>query len=295
MGRIIIYFCFLFLVAKTNAQCIVDAGKDTIVCLPDFNFSHDTLRLSADVTNATEPYQVSWCMQFETGSTSVPFLYASDFLDDTTSLNPQLYTNIVNQNNTPLVFKIEIMDDLGNTCKDSTTVRFSKFFITSIEYEIQLSTVDTTDIYATVAGGIPPITYSWFPKENIDTTTNESCCPLVWPEQNTEYIAYAIDSIGCTHIANPTWKFFIMPSSITNLNQENIKVYPNPTSEFLFFDFKDKNEAYSLVLYDLSGKIILKETIYNNSLNVAEVSSGVYLYYVYKKSELVAMGKVLKE
>lgn len=295
MGRIIIYFCFLFLVAKTNAQCIVDAGKDTIVCLPDFNLSLDTLRLSAEVTNAAEPYQVSWTIQFETGLVSVPFFYASDFLDDTTSLNPLLYTNVVNQNNTPLVFKIEIMDDLGNTCKDSTTVRFSKFFITLIEYEIQLSTVDTTDIYATVTGGIPPITYSWYPKENIDTTTNESCCPFVWPEQSTNYIAYAIDSIGCTHIANPTWKFFIMPSSITNLNQENIKVYPNPTSEFLFFDFKEKNEAYSLVLYDLSGKMVLKETIYNNSLNVAEVSSGVHLYYVYKKSELVAMGKVLKE
>lgn len=67
---------------------------------------------------------------------------------------------------------------------------------------------------------------------------------------------------------------------LTNNNDENILVYPNPANDFLYVKCKDFNvERCEIELMDLCGKIILKQT--NNDsycyLNTATIAKGVYM------------------
>jgi hypothetical protein len=54
-------------------------------------------------------------------------------------------------------------------------------------------------------------------------------------------------------------------NSTNEINNESIKIYPNPVHNFLFFDFsKSSNEPKTLSLYDQNGKKICKTIIDEN-------------------------------
>lgn len=284
-----------FLFHQLNAQCIVDAGDDRVICL-DVNTSFvDTPSLLASVSNVVEPYQVVWTTTIETNLTTLPYIYASDMLSDTSVLNPLLYTHIYAKNNVPINFAIQITDSVGNTCKDSLKIRFSTFAITIKDIKIYQEAGDTALISASVSGGIPPIRYSWFPKENIDTITNNSCCPFVWPSSEVTYSAMAIDSAGCTVGTNPTWHFTII-SSIINLTNNELKIYPNPTQGILNFDLKEDIENLSIKIIDAKGKIVLAKSIESHWIDLSNLAKGIYTFQLFgEKDKLLSYGKVQKE
>lgn len=291
MNKFIFYILLLLFISKTTAQCLVEESKVVYFCYLDFS---DTIYLNPIFFNIDTPIQsVVWDYSYEIpNSTTGITERASDFLNDTSILNPYFrFIPLLND----FYIHLSIVDNIGNSCSDSLRIIYSNFNITMVDYDLYRSAGDTTGIYASVAGGIPPITYSWFPKENIDTISNGSCCPFVWPEQDVTYFAIATDSMGCSVGVNPSWRFFITPSSISNLNETQINAYPNPTSDILFFDFENENKFYEIELFDLSGKCVLKQNIFNNQLNLSEFQQGVYYYYIYNKSEIIAHGKVLKE
>jgi hypothetical protein len=295
MKKIFIYVMLLFLWKASTAQCTVDAGDDLILCVMDLTpFTNDTPRLSASVSNAIEPFLASWSTTIETGLISYPFIYASDLLEDTTSLTPYINTQIYNENNALIIFKVEIIDSIGNSCSDSIVIRFSNFFITMIDYHVYKQADDTTSIYASVAGGIPPVTYSWFPKDNIDTVSNHSCCPRVWPNQNVMYSAIAIDSGGCSIIADPVWFFHILPSSISSLSQSDISIYPNPTSDFVFFKSDRHFQSLQVAIVDNSGKIILSQTVNHNQVDISRLTKGIYSLMLYENEKLLGVEQIVK-
>lgn len=59
-----------------------------------------------------------------------------------------------------------------------------------------------------------------------------------------------------------------------------VKVYPNPTTDFLFFDHLTETEKYTI--YELNGKVVKKGIINNehNSINVSEIPAAVYLLQI---------------
>jgi len=74
-----------------------------------------------------------------------------------------------------------------------------------------------------------------------------------------------------------------IPTSIENtqLNHYPIKIYPNPTTDFLKIDFLTK-EMETLQIYTLSGKKIWERSLKDNTnstldLNINGLSNGFYI------------------
>lgn len=286
---------FFFFFYQINAQCVVDIGEDRIICLHNYSILGDTIPLSTTITtNVLEPYQIIWSTKIVTNLISLPFLYASDLLNDTSGLTPLLYTNVYIENNIPIVFVIEVIDSIGNSCKDSISIKFSNFQISMETYEVQQHSGDTFQIQAFSLGGIPPIKYTWGPKENIDTITNSSCCPLVWPTTDVTYSATVIDSAGCSIGVNPQWNFRII-TDIKNLTNNKLNVYPNPTKNIINIEYNEMTPVLFISIFNMKGQEVYKSPVFNNQINIEKIACGFYTFIIRDEKTILSYGKIRKE
>ncbi len=63
---------------------------------------------------------------------------------------------------------------------------------------------------------------------------------------------------------------------------KNMTLYPNPVKDNLNILLSDNSEIESLEVYDLNGKLILKSSNIENTLNVSNLKAGVYLLKIYQ-------------
>jgi hypothetical protein len=77
----------------------------------------------------------------------------------------------------------------------------------------------------------------------------------------------------------------------------SINIYPNPAKETLNVDFSLKNVELKLVVVDMLGNEIINENSRNQhtSLNIQNLSSGVYFVKVINENECVGIKKWVKE
>lgn len=78
--------------------------------------------------------------------------------------------------------------------------------------------------------------------------------------------------------------------------EENLKLYPNPTKDFLKITFAKNDNKKEIAVYDLTGKIVLqKNTIsQDDSVDVRSLSKGLYIIKV-KLNEKMWIKKFIKE
>lgn len=60
----------------------------------------------------------------------------------------------------------------------------------------------------------------------------------------------------------------------------HIKIFPNPTSSYLSIDLPNQTEIESLQVIDMTGKVVLKTHDRSQTLDVTQLSNGVYLLQV---------------
>lgn len=72
--------------------------------------------------------------------------------------------------------------------------------------------------------------------------------------------------------------------NVSDFSTQKINIYPNPTSDYLYFNFIE-NQSFTISVYDVQGKKLLEEKIENPNqrLSVSSLSSGIYLVKI--KSE----------
>lgn len=73
--------------------------------------------------------------------------------------------------------------------------------------------------------------------------------------------------------------------SPVSIHKEELRVYPNPSENFVYFEF-DKTIHANLDIYSIDGKLI-KSLRINNSLNTLDVSDfnkGIYIYKIHSNS-----------
>jgi C1A family cysteine protease len=72
-------------------------------------------------------------------------------------------------------------------------------------------------------------------------------------------------------------------------------IYPNPTKEFIVFDWLDYNGLVAVEIYDLLGKKVLQQKLTENKqVFVGNLPNGLYAYRIYD-GEKYHTGKVIKE
>ncbi len=113
-------------------------------------------------------------------------------------------------------------------------------------------------------------------------------------------VAVQENSTGNIHVSEG----FIGVNSLVSLDIENysilsdIKVYPNPTSDYININFTQKSD-YDISIYNLAGELIYsKQIIESNkeSINLNKFPAGTYLFVVKQVAEQKATTyKIIKK
>jgi hypothetical protein len=118
---------------------------------------------------------------------------------------------------------------------------------------------------------------------------------------NDVNIGFILFSLDVDPITEDVYGISFFNGSHVGLNETNIvetKVFPNPASNLLTFEF-DKIITGELVLMNQLGQIVAKSSIDGQSniqLNISNLPTGVYLYHSINNSgELLSSGKILKK
>ena len=82
--------------------------------------------------------------------------------------------------------------------------------------------------------------------------------------------------------------------SVNNQQKPNLTIYPNPASDFLYIENIPK--PMEMEIYDLSGKVMLRKEVNNSSesVNVSQLSKGVYFYGLNQNGKTIKTGRLIK-
>ncbi|MCK5782618.1 MAG: T9SS type A sorting domain-containing protein [Flavobacteriales bacterium] len=68
-------------------------------------------------------------------------------------------------------------------------------------------------------------------------------------------------------------------------NKLGLKIYPNPTSSYINFEFDNINKPTTFDLFDINSRLIISKTIENSTkVNLSNFDRGVYFYRIYNSS-----------
>lgn len=249
-----LFIIIIFAVSALQAQpptFKVDCGNDTVYCprlYPDTLFHLGT---QVKIVNGNPPFTYQWSCNAKLKHST---LTASDFLNDTTKLNPYLKLRL----NSGLYFSLTIKDKDGNIAIDSVFINGTTFIYSLAEYEFRLSVGDSIQFFydTFVGGGFAPVKYYWTPSEGLsDSSRIDTWCK---PKKSTDYYQYIIDAEGCKCNPNRVYNITVLPTSVVNnpkepgnslnLHQDGerlVFINPNGKSANLSFYSVDGKKIYS--------------------------------------------------
>ncbi len=109
----------------------------------------------------------------------------------------------------------------------------------------------------------------------------------VYPDGTEGFAIVEVTATDITNAANTVtgrYEFNQMSTSTINLNKADIKVYPNPTINFISISEADQVER--LIIYNIVGRPVkLFEANYNNQYDVMDLPTGMYLVRLMDKND----------
>lgn len=82
--------------------------------------------------------------------------------------------------------------------------------------------------------------------------------------------------------------------STESFKTDNLFVYPNPASDMLYFSTTENASLDKVEIYDTIGKRVLSSQINNNSVDISQLTSGVYFVKIYSGESQVTK-KIIKK
>ncbi|WP_294223047.1 T9SS type A sorting domain-containing protein [uncultured Chryseobacterium sp.] len=80
---------------------------------------------------------------------------------------------------------------------------------------------------------------------------------------------------------------------VSELEKDNVKIYPNPTADFIYVKLSSKSKIEGAEIYDLSGKLVFRTKMNSEQLDLRSLPQGVYMI-VFKNSDLKPI-KIIKK
>lgn len=92
-----------------------------------------------------------------------------------------------------------------------------------------------------------------------------------------------------------TWSD-VTPTTLSaqTLQIEAFNIYPNPTSLGYVNISSNSNAKMDISIFDVLGKLVIKETVNDNVLNVSKLNSGIYIIKVFQNDASVTKKLVVK-
>lgn len=287
----VLLISFLY-IQGINAQCTVNAGPDLAFCKNNVG-NIASSPIAAVYTGNNGIVSITWQGYYDAG---IEILTASDYLIDTTTLNPSFLPTFYAGNNNPILFWITVVDSLGLTCSDTMTVRVSNFAALTIGNYITINQGDTATLQRYLFQGIPPTYITWSPNYNMSDSTAAN--PRVWPDTTMMYYHTITDSIGCTAVG--PWHVIVQPVAVNKISNElKVQIFPNPGAQEMLLWIDKTTVDISLVLnvYDASGKLLhaIKNIPNPYSLGSLNLKAGLYYYQIKDKDEQsIASGSFIR-
>jgi hypothetical protein len=281
---------FILISSSLFGQLKIDAGNDTILCVGVWGVDTTEIGGNPTASGGTEPYTYSWETNYTIGSNSFG---ASYFLDDSTKANPK----IVNDAEQDLEFILTVSDNSNNIRKDTVDVKFSRYYYTLVDYGANINQGDTVTLAHNIGLGIEPLSFAWSPNYNISDTTISN--PKAWPGTDTDYKVFATDSIGC--ISEPDiFEINVTPVGILENKETDFKsvVFPNPVdvnSKIYLFD--KQHSDFRIKVINAKGQLILSDKMDSDSYQIGNKinQTGLYIYMILNKDELISSGQIVKK
>jgi len=194
----------------------------------------------------------------------------------------------VNTFSAPANTQLVIICTGGNGCKANYTVSVYVNPLPSLTVTTEREVICRNNPnYLTVSGAL---TYSW---SQGDTTSTV----LVSPNVPTVYTVTGTDQNGC--MSSVTYKQQVSACSGIDDQKKLTSVfcYPNPVSDVLVIELPSKMSKANLEVYDLVGKLVLRETLnqVSNEIDLRALKSGVYLISIVKSDQIIYHQKMIKE
>jgi len=84
--------------------------------------------------------------------------------------------------------------------------------------------------------------------------------------------------------------------SVNDLDKTSSKIFPNPVKSTLYIKFNKKEDNKGIIeIFDISGKLVLSNTINTaSSIKVEHLKAGIYFYKITNKNR-VSSGKFIKQ
>jgi len=82
---------------------------------------------------------------------------------------------------------------------------------------------------------------------------------------------------------------------LSEIKDESILAYPNPTTNFLNIEILNASNNNSLFLYDISGKKVFSAKLNSsmNNLDLRHLKSGIYSYQISNGNQLLKSDKLI--
>jgi len=186
--------------------------------------------------------------------------------------------------------------------RGQTTIIFSA----KQAYKLEANAGSNTDITSgesvtlggnpAATGGTEPYSYSW---SNGSNSVSTEANPLLTPVETTTYTLLVTDNATCTAASNSTINIGVL--GINDFTEDELKVYPNPTTNKLFIQSNtDINSDLSITIYDNTGRILYSqklEDLLANSIHEIDISAfthGIYILQI-NNSKSITIKKIIKQ
>lgn len=289
----------LFLVSLMNqssfSQCIADAGADIHRCSPD---SSVQLGGSPSAYGGALPYTYAWSINpISTSSQTIPFIFASDVLDDTTNSNPILVYTGSSFIDDSLEFYLTITDNIGCQSFDTVLLTTTHFNGHSGYFEYWINEGDSVYLDQTpnITGGFGEAIYDWNPSYGL-SDTNLAMGFWAKPIVSNSYTPTITDSKGCVAVASgPMYFIWMNTTGILENSKSPIKLYPTPTKNVIFIETVNNEPINKVELFSSSGKKLKTELNVTNRIDLSSWPSGKYVLKIYYSEQGVSIQKIIKE
>lgn len=113
-----------------------------------------------------------------------------------------------------------------------------------------------------------------------------------------DYYAPQVTDSTCHVIAGTEWTDFIITSDHEiYIPQTEIKIYPNPVSQFATFELEGASihPPLDFEVYDVAGRLVRSERFFDTTFvfNRGNLSAGMYFYKISSRSQLISTGKII--
>ena len=179
----------------------------------------DSTRLSAVVSGGQTPYRYAWSMA-PVSYFSFTF-HASDYLDDTTRVQPLLETPLVDS----VRLHLRVRDSLGAEARDSMLVTHSQLMTHLGQLSFSITSDDTLRLpEPNVSSSYPLDSVEWSPARGL--VNRHARRPLATPDSNVNYRARIWDSQACSWEGGAFVFVDVSPVGMAAFQQQDFAAYP---------------------------------------------------------------------